>query len=133
MVSAFDTLGKGHPRYFAFLCPYPVPKQWQILYYHRGLGPNVAKTEQLPYESYAYLSQTRNTNQENLPDKHTHTDKDTPRHTRAHMHIHKQCTHIHTNAHIHTQKHTHTHTIAYAHMQCTFKHARDGIIQVLEK
>ena len=131
MVSAFDALGKGHPRYFAFLCPYPVRNQWQTLYYRRGLGPNVAKTEQLPYESYTYLSQTRNTNQENRPDKHTHTDTDTPRHTRAHMHIHKQCTHIHTNANIHTQKNKHT--IAYAHMQCTFKHARHRLIHVLEK
>ena len=66
----FWHFGQSHPQYFTFIRPSPVHNQWQSLYYHCGLGPNVAKTEQLPQEFYAYLSPTSNINQENHLDKH---------------------------------------------------------------
>ena len=40
----FWHFGQSHPQYFTFIRPSPVHNQWQSLYYHCGLGPNVAKT-----------------------------------------------------------------------------------------
>ena len=88
------------------LWPSPVRNQWHSLYYHPGFGPNVAKTEQLPYEFYTYLSQTSNINQENRLDKHAPTDTETPRHTRPHMQM---------QTHSHQRTHTKTHTQSRMH------------------
>ena len=120
MVSAFDTL--DNTSHFS------VHPQSIISgkVYRRGLGPNVAKAEQLPYELYTYLSRRRNTNQENRLDKYAYTD----RHTQTHSGTHIDAQAMHTFTPMHTYTHTNTHTITYANIKCTFKRVRHRRAQI---
>ena len=122
MVSAFDTLDKVIRNTSHFSVHPQSITSGKV--YRRGLGPNVAKTEQLPYELYAYLSRRRNTNQENRLDKYTHTN----RHNQTHSGTHIDAQAMHTFTHIHT--HTNTHTITYANIKWTFKRIRHRRAQI---
>ena len=103
-----------------------VRSQYQSLYYRLGLRPHAVKREQLPYEYYTYLSQTRNTNQENRLDKHQNTD----RHTQTLLGTHANAQAMHTHSYQCRCTHRNTHTITHAHIQCTFKRARHRRIHV---
>ena len=105
MVSAFDTLDKVIRNTSHFSVHPQSITSGKV--YRRGLGPNVAKTEQLPYELYAYLSRRRNTNQENRLDKYTHTN----RHNQTHSGTHIDAQAMHTFTHIHTHTQTHTQSL----------------------
>ena len=124
MVSAFNTLEKVIRNTSHFSVHPQSITSGKV--YRCGLGPNVAKTEQISYELYTYLSRRRNTNQENRLDKYAHTD----RHTQTHSGTHTDAREMHTFTPMQTYTHTNTHAITYANIKCTFKRVRHRRAQI---